>query len=71
MNNRLPEFIAYVVKDTPFNRRWYPHLVGKGFAAPPGYAQVLPYRRIQTEGIEHPAGYTPPQPIDSTNKENT
>lgn len=31
---------AYYVINTKFNRLWYPNLVGKVFASPPGFAQV-------------------------------
>jgi len=46
-----PELLGYIVSDTPYNREFFPYLIGRGFAAPPGYEQILPYRSIKTEGF--------------------
>jgi len=49
--NKSLEYTEYLVIDNDFNRVNYRDLVGKVFKAPPGYASVLPYRRIKTKGI--------------------
>lgn len=30
----------YLVVDCPFNRHWYPHLIGRTYAVAPSYAVV-------------------------------
>ena len=60
--SKIPNYLGYIVSDTPYNREWYPALVGRGFVAPVGYADILPYRKIKTVGFEAPLGYKPSEP---------
>lgn len=32
----------FIVVDCPFNRHWYPDLIGRTFTNPPSYAVVRP-----------------------------
>ena len=61
--SKIPNYLGYIVLDTPYNRKWYPVLVGRGFAAPVGYADILPYRKMKTVGFEAPPGYKPPERV--------
>lgn len=55
----MANVIAYRVLDTPYNRKHYPTLIGKGFSAPPDYGSIMSYRAMKTEGFNHPPGFIP------------
>ena len=33
--------MKYLVVDNPFNRHWYPSLIGQILSSPPAYAHVI------------------------------
>jgi len=39
----------WLVVECPFNREHYPALIGKSFASPPSYAQVVWIERLSSD----------------------